>query len=143
MGSWLRHLPTIPRFWAQVQKTETCWLWKGFPTGANKYGDFQVDGVRYRAHRYSYEMAKGPIPDGMKVLHRCDNPICVNPDHLFLGTQGDNMRDMTRKGRHGGKHRKRPDLCRRGHRLDETGHVRPNGTRYCGVCSNLKRKGLI
>ena len=88
------------RFWAKVQKTDGCWLWTGSKTQAiNGYGDFYVRGENYRAHRVSYLMESGPIPDGMCVCHRCDNPPCVRPSHLFLGTKGDNNRDMVSKGR--------------------------------------------
>lgn len=71
-----------------------CWIWLG---SANSEGRAQM-GSRTAA-RVSYAAYKGPIPEGLSVLHRCDEPICVNPDHLFLGTHTDNMRDMSRKGR--------------------------------------------
>ncbi len=63
------------------------------------YGDVNVGARRISAHRLSFEIANGPIPDGMCVLHRCDVPACINPRHLFLGTKGDNNRDATEKGR--------------------------------------------
>lgn len=86
------------RFWPKVQKTETCWLWTA---SANEqgYGRMTVNGKGVAAHRYSYELAYGPIPDGLNVLHRCDRPACVRPDHLFVGTQADNVVDMVTKGR--------------------------------------------
>lgn len=90
-------------FWAKVNKTETCWLWTAGHFGNSGYGSFSVrtpQGTKStRAHRYSYEMAHGPIPEGMHVLHRCDTPLCVRPDHLFLGTPLENTRDKVAKGR--------------------------------------------
>ena len=90
------------RFWDKVKKTDTCWLWTA--SLRNKgYGAFgyTLDGntVQDRAHRYSYRLHIGTIPPGMFVLHHCDTPACVNPDHLFLGTNQDNVTDMMRKGR--------------------------------------------
>jgi hypothetical protein len=86
------------RFWAKVDKQDTCWVWTAScnPKG---YGQFLVNKVPRRAHRLSWEMHNGPIPAGMQVLHRCDNPSCVRPEHLFLGTNNDNMQDKITKGR--------------------------------------------
>ncbi len=91
--------PTIERFWLQVSKTETCWLWTGpFTTrGRPRFWTAPKQGVY--AHRYIYEQLIGPIPDGLYVCHHCDNPACVRPDHLFVGTQDDNMKDMVAKDR--------------------------------------------
>ena len=79
-----------------------CWIWVGNRT-KGEYGRFSVGGrsnrIRYRAHRFSWMMTYGPIHDGMDVLHECDNPSCVNPEHLKLGSHADNMRDMALKGR--------------------------------------------
>lgn len=91
------------RFWAKVVKTDGCWRWLGYTV--DRYGRIALDGGRGApcagAHRVSWELHNGPIPEGMCVLHRCDNPPCVNPDHLFLGTQLDNIADRVRKGRNG------------------------------------------
>lgn len=76
-----------------------CWLWTGFETPGMGYGRLQVDGKNMYAHRYSWVLHNGPIPHGLKVLHRCDVPACVNPKHLFVGTTLDNALDMWRKGR--------------------------------------------
>lgn len=89
------------RFWSKVLKTDSCWLWQGSICGVG-YGHFGIDGHTKDAHRLSWEMTRGPIPDGMRVLHNCpagDRRDCVNPDHLWLGTQADNIRDMWAKGR--------------------------------------------
>lgn len=76
-----------------------CWNWK--KTSGRRYGNMHYDGTAQQAHRVSWQLHRGPIPDGLHVLHRCDNTKCVNPDHLFLGTRSDNMVDMVAKGRDG------------------------------------------
>jgi len=76
-----------------------CWIWTGAHTTSG-YGLVWRGGSYQRAHRVSWEMTCGPIPEGMLVLHRCDNPPCVNPGHLFLGTDADNVSDKVEKGRH-------------------------------------------
>lgn len=88
------------RFWSRVLKHPYpgCWEWQKITTH-NGYGEIWVDGKMLRAHRVSWEMVNGKIPDGIFVLHKCDNPSCVNPSHLFLGTHQDNMDDCARKGR--------------------------------------------
>lgn len=88
------------RFWEKVRKTDGCWLWTA---NTNEFGHGKYwDGIRVEnAHRHSWRIHNGPIPDGLSVLHRCDVPDCVNPQHLFLGTQSDNIHDMMKKGRRG------------------------------------------
>jgi hypothetical protein len=91
-------------FWSRARKSDCCWIWtltSGQTQLGNSYGTFPVDGVTRRAHRVAWTLAKGAIPAGMFVLHRCDEPRCVNPDHLFLGDQGANRTDMFLKGRGG------------------------------------------
>lgn len=88
---------SIEKFWSKVQKTDECWNWVGSLRG--RYGDFYWKGDRMAAHRFVWELSFGPIPAGLCVLHKCDNPKCVRPEHLFVGTVGDNTRDMIKKGR--------------------------------------------
>ena len=75
-----------------------CWLWTGY-THKNGYGGIRVKQKQIKAHRYSYMLYKGPIPDGFLVLHSCDVKNCVNPRHLRLGTQSENIKEMYQKGR--------------------------------------------
>jgi len=87
------------RFWAKVNKTETCWLWTGADDGSEGYGKFEEGGMWHRAHRLSYKWHNGALVPGLVILHNCDNPKCIRPDHLIQGTQKENMQDMVRRGR--------------------------------------------
>jgi hypothetical protein len=115
------YVPTVDeRFWSKVQKSEdpaACWLWVGtrYPNG---YGQFWTGQHKIGAHRFSYELAHGPITERLWVCHSCDNPPCVNPAHLSLGSQLENMQDKVRKGRaatgeRNGKHT-HPERIQRG-----------------------------
>lgn len=89
----------IEHFLKNAIKMESgCWEWSG-TRNSGGYGDIRVDCRTTKAHRYSWEIHNGPIPAGMLVCHKCDNPPCVNPSHLFLGTARDNVNDMIKKGR--------------------------------------------
>jgi hypothetical protein len=83
-------------FWKRVDKTEYCWNYTGGITGLG-YGAYWTDYVTYLAHRFSWVITKGDIPDKLLVLHKCDNRKCVNPDHLYLGTQSDNILDRSHR----------------------------------------------
>ena len=134
--------PIADRFWIKVDKSiaSGCWEWQSAIRG-NGYGAFFTHLIEegrkcHGAHRYSWMLANGPIPDGLWVLHKCDNRICVNPDHLFLGDRTDNMRDCAQKGRVCTTGQANKTNCKHGHeftaentRLDKKGH------RRCKTCA--------
>lgn len=94
----------VAAFWARVVKSDGCWTWIGTKFGPMGYGVVRWRRKNTPAHKLSWILANGEIPvqdDVLCVCHKCDNPVCVRPDHLFLGTYGDNIRDMASKGRHG------------------------------------------
>lgn len=118
-----------------------CIEWQG-ATNSSGYGHFCVstDGQKQwvYAHRHAYETHVGPIPPGMYVCHTCDNKICINPSHLFLGTQIDNMQDHAAKGRH---HYGKRTHCKNGHEYTpENTKLIKNGWRICRACIDLNNK---
>lgn len=128
-----RSRSAVERFWPKVNRSgpivrdglTPCWLWTGavhsprFPYGL--LGAEPPKTTPLRAHCFSWELANGTsVPQGMCVCHRCDNPRCVNPDHLFIGTPNDNIKDALSKGRPIGKRQPKP-FCRRGHALGVVG----------------------
>jgi len=139
-------IPTAPeiRFWRFVPKgnADDCWIWRGAKNnkgyGTFSYGKDHTTGkhVTGLAHRFSYAMLVGPIPDGMFLCHTCDTPACVNPGHLFIGDQFANMRDLRDKGRH--CYAKR-NHCSKGHDYAVSGFYEGrNGSRVCRVCAGAR-----
>ena len=125
------------RFWSKVNipNLNACWEWQAgkFPKG---YGAFYFNGKCQRANRVSWILTKGEIPKGLKVLHSCDNPPCVNPLHLSLGTTADNMKDRDQRGRH--KNMKKTH-CPKGHPYSgDNLYIQPsNRSRRCIECRKL------
>lgn len=101
-----KRIPLLERFKRHVERGKSCWLWTGNRNQAG-YGQLRLGrrGGTVSAHRLAWQLFRGPIPDGLIVCHHCDNPSCVNPDHLFVGTHKDNAQDMIAKGRRAKSHR--------------------------------------
>ncbi len=103
---------SIKRFWGKVEKTEKCWLWKGC-IGTSGYGTIRIEGKTYTAHRFSFILANSFIPSSaMDIMHLCDNKVCVNPDHLKLGTRLENILDFISKGGVYGKSGEKNHNCK-------------------------------
>lgn len=130
-------MPVADRFWSKVTKTDGCWVWAA-SRGRQGYGHFDLDGKIEKAHRVAYQLVLGPIPDGAFILHSCDNPPCVNPAHLRVGTHVDNMRDMVERQRHPSLNK--PE-CVNGHPYNEANTYRkPNGYRGCRTCRTAAKR---
>ena len=130
-------IPTVTERLAAglVRMPNGCLEWTGY-TDRNGYGQIRAGGRSPLTHRLAWELANGPIPDGLEVLHHCDNPPCCDAidtkHHLFLGTQADNLADMAAKGRHG---KQGITHCPKGHEYTEANtRIKSNGTRNCRAC---------
>lgn len=132
------------RFWARVdvRGAEQCWPWTG--RTRNGYGAFDIGEETVIASRVAVELTRGPIPAGLLVCHRCDNPPCCNPDHLFVGSYSDNMADAIKKGRMGNASQPRKAACKHGHAFTpENTYIRMFGTRATRICRECKRLSVI
>lgn len=113
-----RSQPVEVRFWAKVNKTETCWLWTASRSGGRsggRYGQFQItvgpNQLKHvSAHTWAYQAAYGPVPDGLEVMHTCHNRLCVRPDHLKVGTRLENVQASVAQGHYRVPHPKRQKL---------------------------------
>jgi hypothetical protein len=124
----------MDRFWSKVDMNpHHCWEWTRATTKG--YGAFRVNGKTVQAHRFAYELAMGPIPEGLELRHTCDNPPCVRPDHLIPGTSKENTQDMLCRGRATGG-RAGATHCVQGHEYtEENTYWEPRGWgRACKTC---------
>lgn len=128
-------IPLRDRFWSKVEKTTTCWNWIGAKSHQG-YGQFTDHTSRsnWPAHRLAYELAVGPIPDGLQLDHLCRNRACVRPDHL------EPVDAKTQASRRGAAVAAQNTHCRKGHPYDLYGRRYPNGNRYCGECNRVSQR---
>lgn len=124
----------LGRFLPKVQRTSGCWIWKGARNN-HGYGTLHVNGRDFLAHRFSYTLFRSKIPQGLLVLHHCDNPSCVNPSHLFLGDAKENGLDCNRKGR---RHQARGEA---NHSKLKANAVREMRRRYAMGGASLRQLG--
>lgn len=136
--------PILERFMEKINNhnPNECWEWIG-TIRKNGYGQITITNNLDRnqkavlAHRVSFELFKGEIPDGHCVCHACDNPLCVNPDHLFSGTQAENIRDCISKGRKVNQNKNKTH-CKRGHEFSPKNTGINGSKRYCITCHRTK-----
>lgn len=124
------------RFWKKVTKSPGCWQWTG---AGDPYGRFQrghKDEGMVNAHVFSWQLHFGDVPEGLFVCHKCDNKKCVNPDHLFLGTNQENQLDAVAKGRHRNGNMAKTH-CKRGHAFTPENTWVYRGDRFCKICKAM------
>lgn len=120
-------------FWQKVDKSGSCWVWTAWKN-AQGYGMFNEGPVKWKAHRLSFTLLVGPIPAAVCVLHHCDNPACVNPQHLYLGDRADNARDTSARKRW---FNSRKTHCAQGHEFSQDNTFVQDGARRCRRCYSM------
>jgi hypothetical protein len=126
----------MKRFWDKVKIAgpNDCWEWQACKN-KHGYGEFFFNGRRHGAHRVAYQLTYGDFDQNLVCCHKCDNTSCVNPKHLFLGTQQDNVDDMMKKGR-----KKLATHCIHGHEYTEANTMRYSNRRTCKTCHNRRSR---
>lgn len=134
-------MPSVnKRFWAKVEKTDTCWLWRGY-VAKHGYGTYTIGPKTWRVHRYAYEQAVGPIPDGMQIDHLCRVRSCVNPDHLEVVTSRENT---LRSPIAAAAVAARKTHCPAGHPYaGENLYAHPAGYRICRACKRDAQRASL
>lgn len=131
--------PIEVRLWGRLAPTEGgCLVFTG-SIGRGGYGKIWYLGRDTRAHRVAWTLTNGPIPDGLMVCHRCDNPPCCNPAHLFLGSARDNVIDMVTKGHHSNQNVAKTHCPQEHPYTPENTYINPRGARECRTCKRLTR----
>lgn len=127
----------IDRFISRIKffDIDRCWEWGSYKSQLG-YGKFAIGKKKFLAHRLSFLISRGEIPNGVSVCHSCDNPSCVNPDHLFLGSHSDNMRDMYTKRR---DYHSKKTHCKNGHEYAGDNIRQYKGLRRCMICRRKQR----
>lgn len=125
----------LTRFWSKVEKTNNCWVWKGYKTN-DDYGRFMINGKIIYAHRFAYELLRGNIPQGLILDHLCRNPACVNPSHLEIVTHKQNiLRGVGLCAQNAKK-----THCPQGHEYNEENTYRKDGGRWCKLCKSGRQR---
>lgn len=128
---------TLESILARIEKNEKgCWNWVG-SKDSNGYGNVSYHGKLYKTHRLIYTLMIEEIQEGLFCCHSCDNPACINPEHIFLGTNLDNMRDKVNKGRHAEQLKTH---CSKGHSFSGDNLMISKGRRYCRICKRNRTK---
>lgn len=140
-----RYPPAEQRLRRRLRPEGDCLIYNGLPADGERYGRLVVNGRGVKAHRLAYELAHGPIPPGLVVMHTCDHPPCCRIEHLRLGTVAENNADRHAKGRtvltpNPGLNSLAKTHCPRGHAYDETNTLRSQGRRHCRTCRNAEQR---
>lgn len=129
---------TVEAFWANVEKTDSCWIWRGCKD-KDGYGLWTINYKQWRGHRFSFWVTHGKINTKSMICHTCDNPSCVNPDHLYEGNATTNNRDTVNRGRYTNVFKERTH-CFNGHLFEGENLYYDSKKRVCKICRRIHDK---